>query len=38
MKVGLLGSGDVAKTLGSGFLKHEKGEWGQVELARLAPG
>src|ERR1700693_3778256 len=22
MKVGLLGSGDVAKTLGSGFLKH----------------
>ena len=22
MKVGLLGSGDMAKTLGSGFLKH----------------
>lgn len=22
MKVGILGSGDVAKTLGSGFLKH----------------
>ncbi len=22
MKVGVLGSGDVAKTLGSGFLKH----------------
>jgi hypothetical protein len=27
MRIGVLGSGDVAKVLGSGFLKHGHDEW-----------
>src|SRR5947208_8772957 len=37
MKIGLLGSGDVAKTLGSGFLKHgHQVMLGTRESAKLA--
>ena len=38
MKVGVLGSGEVAKTLGSGFLKHGHQVMLGIENAREAGG